>query len=184
MANQSGSFGSFLLKALVLLVVIAVGVFAGFWISAKTGLTNAFSSHEPPMQTMNRSNVKVGDMFPPVTVKVNGEETDIRTLLGGKRSMVAFVSGTCEPCQMLVGDLPSWEMVTSGDLQVLLLTRTPEAYGENPAFAVCELPTEVLQQLEVNVFPTFYLVNEAGEVRVATSGYGEAMTEEMLTREL
>ena len=184
MAGKSESIGSFLLKALILLVVIAAGVFAGFWISSKTGLTGVFGGNAAPQEMINRSNVRVGDIFPPVTVRRDGAETDIRTLLLGKRSLVAFVSGACEPCRLLVEEAARWPSVIEGNLQVLLLTRTPEAHRGSPLLQVYEIPTEVLPQLEIGVFPTLYVINEAGEVRVALSGYSEAMTEEVLTGRL
>ena len=174
MADDRSSMGSTLLKGLGLFIVIVAGIYAGFWISVKSGLTESLSGGPGNARAVNQTNVKTGDVFPSVAAAgIGGTEIPLGPVLESQKTILAFLSGTCEPCLMFAEAVPEWEVVESGEYQVVILTDSPDVFAGEPSFKVYQSSFPMLDSLNVRAFPTIFVIDESGEVQFVSSGYSK-----------
>ncbi len=148
-----------------------------------TGLTEKLSgggdAHRMSEGLPNRSNIEIGDQFAPMqVVTIDGDTTTIPHGDATGNRVYAFLSGTCEPCLMIAKDMVTWESVNSGELEVVVLSESPDVYDDHAQFAVYDAPFMTLENLGIRAFPTVVLVDGAGTVKAVMSGYSKMMTEE------
>ena len=184
--STSGSLGSTVLKGVVLFVIVAAGVFAGFWISVKSGLTDTLAgAGHGEGGLSNRSALVEEEPFPAITgLNAGGEEVDVASLLSGRRSVVGFVSGTCEPCLRFADAVAQWEPVRAGDMQVILFTESPEVFRGNDLFTVLEPLGSPMDEHDIFVFPTIIVVDPAGDMKAVSSGFSRMITPEFVQEKL
>jgi len=179
MSERKTSYKQTIINALVFFVVIAGGIFAGFWISVKTGLTDGLAPGQE-YAGENKTNIKEGKLFPAIAGEdVNYNEVAVQPLLTGKKTIVAFVSGTCEPCRKLSEELMTWPEVGSGEYQVILLTHDPDMFRGNPHFTVLKDNSELLDSLNIRMFPTICAVDPGGKVKMVASGFGANISRDL-----
>jgi hypothetical protein len=181
MTEKKSSMGGMVFKGIGLFVVIVAGIYVGFWISVKSGLTDSLSGRSALPQQLNQTNVKAGDQFPTISaLDVSGEEVSLEPVIDGQKTILAFLSGTCEPCLMLAGDLPGFQAVRSGEYRVVILSESPEVYRESGEFDVYGSRFEVIDSLNVRAFPTVFVIDESGVVEHVSAGYSQGAGERVI----
>jgi len=179
MVKRTDSFGRLATKGLVLFVIITAGIFAGFWISVKSGLTETLAGGGEDYQSnVPETNVHEGDLFPEFSAADDsGSMVSVAAHLKGKTTIVGFVSDGCEPCLRFAGAVSQWEAVKSGAVEVVLLTESPDMFREQSKFTVFESHFKIHEALAINVFPTIFVVDPDGVVQQVAVGFGRGFTE-------
>ena len=183
---KSAAFKDLFLKYFILFTVIVAGIFAGFFISVKSGLTERYSNRVPsPSQLNNTTTLEVGEQFPSLEVyDLQDNPVDFSQLLEGRYSIVAFVSNGCTPCTRLITFLDTLSAVKAGDFQIVLLARDAEPFRKTTPFQTLELKTETYEQLNVDIFPTILGVGADGRIRFVSSGFTLSINDAFLEKNM
>jgi hypothetical protein len=178
-------FGLFLLKAGILFIVIVGGVVVGFLIAGhlnRRGVAGEFELGSAGL--LNRTALKVGDVFPEVNVGDGQNDTiPLMPELGGRKAILCFVSRGCEPCVDLVSFLKENGLPAPSRSRVVLLAAGIQGYesGDFDCFLV-DRPT--IDELGIRMFPTVIGVDPEGRVAFVSSGFSRALTAPIIEEHL
>ena len=111
---------SFILKAVIVCITIAFGIYPGMFFATKTGLTGVGRPVIEPDNTRNPTNLEIGDRFPDLqAADPENNPVDISPLLAGKKRLIAFVADGCHPCHNLLDYFKTSEVVAENGYQVI-----------------------------------------------------------------
>jgi len=181
MPDTSINYKSFIIKAVIICVTIALGVYFGMFIAVKTGLTGSGGQPAVTPDTMrNTTNLEIGDLLPDIAViDLDSNPVELTALLQGQKTILAFVADGCNPCHDLLADLLTDEAVKSGKRQVLLLSDNAAAYSKTGGFPIYQFSREMLAAFEIQSMPTIIGIDGAkGQniIKFVTTGYGQEYT--------
>ncbi|MEW5922972.1 MAG: redoxin domain-containing protein [Candidatus Zixiibacteriota bacterium] len=187
MANTATSnYKDFIIKAVIICVTIAAGVYLGMFIAVRTGLTGGGNQQMPPDQMRNTTNLEIGDQFPDLQIAdADGNQISINTLLDGRKTIVAFVAEGCKPCHDLMEYFKTSEVIREKQLGVLILTQDPTAFAPLTDFPVYGVTAELMNALSIQGMPTLIGVESKkglNIVKFATGGFGYDFTEGILNK--
>ncbi len=175
-----------LARCVVLFVIVVSGVWTGFFVSVKSGLTERLSSSLNASSTLpNSTTIRTGQIFPPNIPGVNMSEFEgLDSLLSKKKTIVAFVSTGCNTCEMFLNFLSNSEAVRSGEYNVQLYSADPEQFTSKFPFPCMHLRGETEVALALRVFPTIVGVDKNGRVRFVSVGFRRELDEQFLKKNL
>ena len=184
MQKQISSFSGFLLKAIVLFVVIAGGVATGFLVAnhlSKKDQTGVFDVE--PSDLLNRATLAIGDVLPAITVYDDGDSVSVlNPLAGDQKTIIAFVSKGCAPCDDFLTFLEELEVATTGLCRVVLLAFGVGDVSGGTDFEVFRIEPETLNELEIRIFPTIIGLGTDGKIDFASSGFSRVMTGQVIAK--
>ena len=185
MANTATTnYKAFIIKAAILCVTIAAGVYLGMFIAVKSGLSGGGATTIAPDNMRNSTNLEIGDQFPDLQIiDTDGNLVNISTLLDGRKTMVAFVAEGCKPCHELMEYLRTSETIREKQLNVLIVTQEPAAFTPLTELPVYEVSQAVMNTLSIQGMPTLIGVESKkglNIVKFATGGFGYDFTESIL----
>jgi hypothetical protein len=155
----------FLLRAVVMFVIIAGGVFAGLALGVRLGLGSSNTGFDPHKELPEH--LSVGRPFPDLEVRDSvGVTVDLAKAVSDGKQIVAFVSPTCGPCQNLVTFLAQAPSVQAGSFQVALVSTDPDAFPHFQGARFYRIYGSTLDSLGVKLFPTMVGV-EHGQIAYA-----------------
>lgn len=183
---KSAAFKDLFLKYFILFIVIVAGIFAGFFISVKSGLTEQYSNRVPsPSQLNNTTTLKVGEQFPSLEVyDLQDNPIDFSQLLEGHKTIVGILSAGCSPCEAFVQYFEESDLISSKEYRVLLLSFDRDYFAENFSFQAFKLLPEIEDDLSINVYPTIVGVGEDLTIRFVSSGFSGVINEKFIQRNL
>jgi len=181
MSNTATNYKSFIIKAVIICVTIALGIYFGMFISVKTGLTNGGGQPSlTPDNMRNTTNLEIGDQLPPIEISdIDGNPVMLNDLLRGHKTILAFVSDGCEPCHDFIADIISGETGEAEPDQVVLLSGKPEAFTETGDLPIYRISHEVMTAFEIHSMPTIIGIDGMKDhniIKVVTTGYGHEFT--------
>ena len=149
-SKPGSDFGGFLLKAIVLFVVIAGGVAAGFLIAnhlSRRGIAGGFALELSDLP--NQTGLAVGDIFPDITVRDEQDSVLVLTpLVRDSKTVLGFVSKGCEPCDELRKFLCGHDAVSAGRCRVVLLAVGIQGYDAG-GLDVFRIDRPTIDELEI-----------------------------------
>jgi hypothetical protein len=184
-AKPGPGFGVFLLKAVVLFVVITGGVAMGVLLAnhfSKRDVAGRFDTHV--LGVLNQTSLEVGDSLPAINLHDERDSTLALTpLVRGRKAILGFVSGGCEPCDELVEFLKERNVPEAGRCRVLLLAVGMQGY-QAEGFDVFRVDRPIIDELKVRIFPTVIGLDADGKVAFVSSGFSHLMTAPLIDRHL
>lgn len=176
-AGKNTGFGGFLLRAIVLFVVIAGGVATGFLIARHLSRSDGGMFHFEPSDLLNRTELAIGDPLPTISVF---DQRDSLLALGplprGQKVILAFISEGCEPCEDLLSFLEEREVTPGSGCRVILLSLGSGGCDEKAGFETFRIKRDVLDELNIRIFPTVVGFGTDGKIAFVSSGFSRVMT--------
>lgn len=184
--RSNTGFGLFLLKALVLFVVIAGGVALGYVVAARFGVSDRaqnFDIEDPDM--FNKTLLRTGEKLPSLEAWIEGDSSLVLPLVQhDRKTILAFVSGGCEPCEYVVTLLDSVDAARSSSLHIILLAEEPEDFYYDTAFDLFRVDPERVSEFGIQAFPTVIGVDEDGTISFVSSGFSRTILNSLIDRYL
>ena len=133
--------------------------------------------HFEPSDLLNQTELAIGDPLPTISVF---DERDSLLALGplprGQKVLVAFVSEGCEPCEDFLSFLEEREVTQGSGCRVILLTLRLEGVDEKVGFETFRIKRDVLDELDIRIFPTIVGFGTDGKIAFVSSGFSRVMT--------
>lgn len=183
-STATTNYKSFLIKAAIIWVTIAAGVYLGMFISVRSGLTGSGNQTIPQDKMHNSTNLEIGDQFPDLQIADNdGNAINIGTLLNGQKAIIAFVAEGCKPCHDLMEYFRTSEIIAENQYRVIILSQEPAAFIPLTDLPVYSITSDMMDALHIQGMPTMIGVDGTkghNIVKFATGGFGYDFTESIL----
>jgi len=139
------------------LIVICCLTFVDISAQTKTNGSNLFTTD---LQLNNNKNIKLSD-------------------LKGKVILLDFWYRGCFPCLKATPDLIKMQEEFKNDLVIIGINDRDNkeditdyyAYKKGNYFSTYKTETDISKNLKINVFPTFIIINQKGEIEKAETGF-------------
>jgi hypothetical protein len=179
------NFGGFALKAIALFVVIAGGVTTGFLVANRISSRGHAQVFDGTLSDLlNQTTLAVGDTLPDFAVRDGRDSTlALAPIVRGHKTILAFVSRGCEPCEDLVEFLTERDIAKKGPCKVVLLAAGVQGY-EAPGYDVFRVDRPTIDELRVRIFPTVIGLHSDGKIAFVSSGFSRLMTAPVIDKYL
>ncbi len=175
---QSQSWGRFVVRAVILFIVIAAGVFVGIYVATATGITDKINLRpSTPANMDNQTRLELNQLWPLVAAAdTSGRPVILDTAISGRKTVVAFVAVGCDACRLFLDKFAEAGTESNKAFQLVLLAQNPAYFIERYDGRAFRVTQEVLDEHSVHAFPTIVGINEQGSVVFVSSGFTPNLT--------
>lgn len=178
MPIQSHSWGRFVIRAAILFIVIAGGVFVGIYIATATGISGRVNLQPLTPSTLeNRTNLELNQLWPLVAAAdTAGRPVILDTLLDGRKTVIGFVAEGCEACQMFLDRFAGPGKRGDDDVRLILLSPDPDIFIGRYGVQAFQVSPQAMDEWGIHSLPTIVGVNERGTIAFVSSGFPSTLT--------
>lgn len=178
MPIQNHSWGRFIIRAALLFIVIAGGVFVGIYIATATGISDTVNLRPlTPATLENRTGLELNQLWPLIAAAdTAGQPVILDTALNGRKTVVAFVAEGCEACRMFLDRFTPRGAGGGEDFQLILLTQNPQYFIERYGVRAYRVSQPAMDDQGIHSLPTIIGVNARGIVPFVSSGFPTSFT--------
>jgi thiol-disulfide isomerase/thioredoxin len=172
------SWGRFVIRAVILFIVIAGGVFVGIYIATATGINDSVNLQPlTPTTLENRTGLELNPLWPLfAAADTAGRPVILDTVLNGHKTVVGFVAEGCEACRLFLERFAGVSNRAGDDLQLILLTQDPGFFVRQYGVRAFQVSPQAMDDQGIHSFPTIVGVNERGKVVFVSSGFPTSLT--------
>ncbi len=186
MSNGQTGYRDFIIKAVILMIVIAAGIFAGIFVSVKSGLTGQRAKDMTEVKSLpNATALEIGIHFPYLEVTDStGLKVSLAELFKEKKTILAFVSSASEPCREFVQMIENLECFRKGRCRVILLYNGEKYFSSKERIVRFGLEQSLLREMRINTFPTIVGVDQEGVIKFVSAGFLRQLNDDFIDKYL
>jgi hypothetical protein len=184
--RSNTGIGLFLIKALVLFVVIAGGVAVGYIVASRFGHNDRapqYAIDDP--DRFNKTSLKTGDDFPDLAAWIDSDDSLVLPAGQlGRKTILAFISVGCEPCDYVIDFLDSVETINSSSYDIILLATEFEDPSLGSAFDLYHVDPDRVTEFGIQAFPAVIGLDENGTISFVSSGFSKTVLSSLIEKYL